>query len=99
VVYFKDYYYYSAHNVSSINSINLEMIKLYPNPTKDIINLETSDNSISQCNVYNVNGQIVKSFKVFQGNNIYNISDFKTGIYFIQIPTQNGIVNKKIIKE
>ncbi len=94
------YYYYSVHDInSSINPINLKVVKIYPNPANEFINIEISDNSINLCQIYNSNGQMIKSIYLVPDNNSYNISNLKAGLYFIQIPIQNGIITRKMIKK
>ncbi len=48
--------------------------------------------------LYNSNGALIKNLKIEQGVNTYNISGFKSGVYFIQIPQKEGMVVRKLIK-
>jgi len=98
-VSFRGYYYYSSHNPNSIYSTRLgRAAKLYPNPANNFYNIETGDNSVTQCQIYNTEGQLVKMLKPFQGTNTYNICNLKPGLYFIEISTKNGRVIQKLIK-
>ncbi len=84
------------------NNINFKethnKIKLYPNPVKDIINIKTNLSHISGCKLYNSNGQLIKPFDINNGLNTIDISDLRSGLYFIHIQTQNDMVVKKIVK-
>jgi hypothetical protein len=43
--------------------------------------------TILQANVYNIRGQKISSFK---NNNSFDVSNYKTGVYFLNITLENG---------
>ncbi len=72
-------------------------INVYPNPTKDFINIKL-DKSISKfkASLYNASGQMLLST---ENRSSINISNLNTGIYFLTIQPENGkAITKKIIK-
>jgi PKD repeat protein len=80
-------------------SENLEKsIKIYPNPTTEIVNL-ISDSQIVRIHLYNYVGQIVLEKNVNGNSCQLNISEFKSGIYSIRLETKDGIVVKQILKK
>ena len=92
-------YFYSEF-VTNINTniTESQSIKLYPNPAIEIFNIETQNPEISFGKLYNLNGELVKYLTIQQGINTYNISELKSGVYFIQIPQKEGMVVKKLVK-
>jgi hypothetical protein len=68
-------------------------IIIYPNPTKDIVNIVGKDFSI---NIYNNLGQLL----ITEDNpsNI-NLSNYSRGVYMLHIIQNNKIITKQIIKE
>ncbi|HRE77419.1 MAG TPA: choice-of-anchor J domain-containing protein [Flavobacterium sp.] len=74
-------------------------LKVYPNPTKDILNLSSSTTLINSVEVTDLNGRIVKSFNL---NGIaqteLNVSDLTSGMYFVSVETDLGIGSTKIVK-
>ncbi len=74
-------------------------LKLYPNPAKDYIMLElTSNQRINSISMYTLMGkQIMSVQNIYQSSYKLNISNNASGVYFIEIITDKGIVNKKII--
>jgi hypothetical protein len=95
----KSYRYYSMHNIS--NSIYLssqQIVKLYPNPANEGFTIEINDRSVTSCQLYNANGQMITTLNLGGSINTYNISNLRAGFYFIKIPTQNGIITQKMIK-
>jgi hypothetical protein len=72
----------------------------YPNPANNSVTVSNNDNILlSNVVITDINGRNVKEVKV---NNVseteINISDLTSGIYFMNIDTDNGKAVKKIIK-
>ena len=65
---------------------------IYPNPTQDIVNIVGKEFSIK---VYNITGELI-----IEDDNptIIDLSNYSSGIYTIQILSNNNIIIKKIIK-
>lgn len=71
---------------------------VYPNPTKDFINIEKNDNLIiDEFIVIDIYGKVVIDEKNL--NDKLNIQQLQNGIYLLQINCQNRKLNYKIIKE
>ena len=73
-------------------------ISLYPNPANNQFVLSTEAKTVA---IYNITGQLVKSFEGgFQLNTVYSIDDLKTGIYLVKVTDQNNRQSStKLIKE
>jgi len=89
-------------NTNIFTNINFE---IYPNPgSNDVfVKYQTNQKDNIEISFYDINGKILKSdLNKIDSNseNIfkYNINDFNSGIYFIQIKTKFGIKTKKFIK-
>lgn len=76
-------------------------IDLYPNPAENAINLNVPSNfHVQSLNIFNSLGQIVKT-EVFKNDSVIptiNISNLKTGTYFVEIHTDSGKTTQKFIK-
>ena len=78
-----------------------QMIKIYPNPAKEMINLEVVDlglNSNFKIEIYSGHGQKIKSLKGSKKNTSIDISTLKSGIYVVRVYNENFSYSKKIIK-
>jgi glycosidase len=83
----------------AVNEFDLaKTISLYPNPTNDAFVLS---NNTSQVAIYNIAGQVVKTFTgSFESNHVYSVDDLQTGIYLVKITDENNrLVTTKLIKE
>lgn len=80
------------------SSVKKGDIKVYPNPTSNIIFLDNiATNAKTQVKVYDVSGKLVKSF---EGNDKeYSIQELPTGNYLMIIENGKDIYRKKIIKK
>ena len=73
-------------------------LKLSPNPTKDIVNVNTNlyESSIE---IHDVNGRLQKKERVNGLNSILDLSKFKNGVYFITVKNDEKWTTKPLIKK
>jgi hypothetical protein len=75
-----------------------EKLEIYPNPANTILFIKTEDNSLSQYQIFNSIGQVMKKGKLTE--NSVDVSGLPKGIYFIQLNVKNGqMFNSKFIKD
>ena len=72
-------------------------VKVYPNPTRGIVNVEGSD--LQSIEVYDNVSRRVLSKKVEGDKTIFDLNDQAAGAYYVRIRTANGTVVKKVIKK
>jgi hypothetical protein len=92
--------------VSSITSESIwdEATLLYPNPGKDYfqIDLPKEVGEVKSLQIVDAQGKVLKQLK-YQLNNrsiVFKIADHRAkGIYFVQIHSSKGLINKKLILE
>jgi LEA14-like dessication related protein len=85
----------------SVDAFDESTISIAPNPATEFINVtNSSNNSILNIVLTDLNGRIVKNIKVENENdNQINISDLSSGIYMMKIVSDKGTSTKKVIKE
>lgn len=72
-----------------------EQIKIYPNPTDQILNINLTDNvKFEEVIIYSLQGQEIKKSK----EKTINVGNLMDGIYFIKISTDQGVANRRFIK-
>ncbi|MBL7900743.1 MAG: T9SS type A sorting domain-containing protein [Bacteroidia bacterium] len=79
---------------------NKSQIIIYPNPTEDIININSNvnDNLIS-LKVIDLLGSELKAIE-FNGSTTLDVSELKPSVYILEIENKHGqMVRKKLIKE
>jgi hypothetical protein len=87
--------------ITGITEIELERkLRIYPNPTTDILTLESENDLIMDIKIYDISGHLI--YRIENVNNLttnVDMSSFKTGLYSILINTDNGKIFYKIVKE
>lgn len=90
--------YYSENCELGIEESFYGSLKIYPNPTKNIVNIG------------NYSGHLIKSIKIFDiiGNSVYaekvnfeqiNLANWTNGLYIVLIETTKNTLSFKVIKE
>ena len=72
-------------------------IKVYPNPTQDLLNVELNDEKSYPVQLVAPDGRVVLKQRIDTGQNQLNMSQLKAGIYFLQIPELQHYF--KVVKE
>ena len=76
-------------------------VSVYPNPAKDLIRIEFSDNSDCQSvEIYSIDGRLVETFPETSHQTTINIGNLTTGIYIMRVRLSDGMeYSQRIIKE
>lgn len=94
------FFNYTVGNTCSLGLDNNEInqsIKLYPNPAKNFLNIETGSVQVSKVELYSILGNKVVKTTATETINIENLS---RGMYLAKIYTDNNkIVTKKLVVE
>jgi len=75
-------------------------VNVYPNPTTDIINIET-DEKLTTYKIFNESAQqIMGRGQIYEGKYQINLEELPSGVYFILIKTETGkATTLKVIKK
>lgn len=76
---------------------DLNSVAVYPNPTNDIINIE-SEVTLEEIQIITINGQVLQQIKQpVLNDNTYTISNLPKGFYFIKLANATQSVTKKVL--
>jgi hypothetical protein len=81
--------------VTDIEDQLLPVLKLYPNPTSGILHL---NNDCERINIYQINGQLIKSLDQYLKDTPIDMADLKQGIYILEAVDGDKKVMIKFIK-
>ena len=91
--------------LSGISQNGTAEISVFPTPATDILNI-TSSETISEIEIVNTLGQVVKRIEVNSDNAVCNVEDLKAGVYMVRIynnpltePVEVAVSQRKFIKE
>lgn len=94
---------YNYNPTTQIPEYKNNNLTIYPNPTTGIVNIDYAipENIPVDIDLYNASSVLVRSFQLKFLNNTgsINISDLKSGTYFIQLKTHEAVPTGKIIKQ
>ena len=92
--------YFCIDNVGnfplSSNTINQEIINIYPNPSSDFIYINSKDSDNYTISLFNILGELIIDKKINLQQ--LNLSNLPNGQYFLKIESESGIINEKILK-
>ena len=80
--------------ISKKETLSSLALSVYPNPTSGVVTLNTSIQNSFTLNVYNTNGQLVKSQKAINGD---QVSGLENGLYIFEVATENSIGTTKVL--
>lgn len=99
-VYFSDYREpITLENAETLGTDNPEnkILVIYPNPTKDHINIKNKNYKIETFSLYDLGGRIIKTFSGKETK--LDLSNLPSSTYILNIKTPEGAQSFKIIKK
>lgn len=82
--------------ITSTEIVKLSDITIYPNPAKDYVIIELSEGRNAKGVMYNLSGEVVKSFEMVGTDNL-SLNDIKAGIYILHIATEEHVFKSKLV--
>ncbi|PHX62307.1 MAG: hypothetical protein CK517_01020 [Flavobacteriales bacterium] len=98
IAYFDNIYFSVNAGTLNTNNFNISKVKLYPNPTSNILNLE-SVGTIQNIAIFNVLGQEVMNKTTNESLLSLDVSGLNAGIYVIKTVIDGTVSSTKFIKE
>jgi len=86
--------------VLSVDKFQEDAFVVYPNPSQGIFNIRAKANPSLSINVYDVTGKLIYTKDVAKiNNNSYrlDLSDYATGVYFLNLESKTSKITKKIV--
>jgi hypothetical protein len=73
-------------------------LSVYPNPTNNILNIETENNDCYSLEIHSLNGQLIYKEEMEGNSKQIDLSTISKGIYFITVRSNEGVSTKKVVK-
>lgn len=81
ITYVKDY-------TTNISQVDKYTSFIYPNPANEYVVINSHELGLKSGKIYNLSGQLIKQFKVDNSRYRIEISDLKSGVYFVKVGEQ-----------
>ena len=78
-------------------------LDVYPNPSRDVFNVSFTSEDVQnlEVRIINVIGEVVYTENLIEFVGKYtkqvDLAAYAKGVYFLEITTDNGVINKKLI--
>lgn len=89
---------YQSANLS-VNNEEIDNIRIFPNPTKNLITIQNPYLNNSKIHIYDVTGKKINTLTQNRNTQSYDISYLKSGLYFISVVQNNKKQVFKILKK
>jgi hypothetical protein len=89
----------SAQELRSFTRLANENIKLYPNPAKEMLNIEILEGSYAEITVFSALGGIIHKAETGVDRISLDVSQLSAGMYFIRFVSNGLAVTKRFVKE
>ena len=80
------------------NPGNHQEVSLYPNPTRDILVIQTLSGGPSQITITTISGKLALTCEMEGNTHQVDLSELGKGIYFVSVKSLDLYTTKKIIK-
>lgn len=70
-----------------------QTVRVYPNPTSEMIYITTGENELPLLQLYALNGVLLKT----ERNNQLSVTEFEQGTYVLKVKTSAGVTNKAVM--
>jgi hypothetical protein len=81
---------------TSLNEIEEQIVAIYPNPARDVINVSANTN-IKEISVFNILGNLIYRIELNEEKAQLPLNDYISGFYFINVTTETGQTTHKIV--
>jgi PKD repeat protein len=83
----------------SVNNTEAFDVAIFPNPTKDVVNIHKGDNAAVRVKLTDMTGKTVIQDTVYSDAQFtLDLGNFAGGIYFLSLENEKGTVIRKIVK-
>jgi hypothetical protein len=84
----------------AVSTLDLEMkysLKVYPNPTSNIINIDVKENQVLEAKLFDSVGKLVYQQTQNTSNLVINVNDYPSGVYQLQVIVNDEIGLLKVV--
>ena len=77
-------------------------VRVYPNPATDVVNVECTMNNVQlggALQLFDVYGKLLQIIPITSETTPVNVADLASGIYFMRVTTDQGVVTKRFVKK
>ena len=89
----------NVRDCAGLDELTIAGLSVYPNPTFNVVNVNSTKELIEVVNVYDAAGRLVFAEKYDADNVSVNLSDYVVGVYTIEVRTVSGVYRTRVLKQ
>ena len=90
----------TAHTTNvGIESWLENSVTLFPNPAKEVVNVECTMYNVQMVEVFDVFGKLITTVNDIDNLTRINVAGLADGVYFVRVTTEKGVVTKSFVKK
>jgi hypothetical protein len=91
----------TATSIDSHSDRKLKELRIYPNPAKDVLNIQMAENSVEPLTVkcFDISGKLIFSINTNQKNMALDVRLLESGTYILAIDTDSKSQRTLFVKE
>lgn len=87
-----------SESINANGDYGKESISIFPNPTKDIVNIVFDETSYSTIKIFDWNGNLLETKKISEHSHQLDFNNKPDGVYYLIFESNSGLKMKKVIK-
>ena len=90
----------SYSSIAKVDLGNTKMLRLYPNPAKDILTIEgMSPLTKTTLSIIDVSGKLIQQLNITGKSYTYNLQQLTAGSYYLKVEADKKVTTLKFVKE
>ena len=85
-------------NPAIVNELTAISWEAYPNPTKGELHIKSADN-LTSVSVYDLSGKMLLNNSISGNEHDIQLNDLSSGVYLLEVASENGKSQKRIVKQ
>lgn len=91
---------FRSNEVLGDESTGLEKIAIFPNPSKNILNVVSPEAKVNSLEIFDLSGRRLQNIDFTNSSQyVVDLSALQGAVYFVKINTDKGAITKQIIKQ
>lgn len=90
---------FSVTTTLNTSEFNMDNIKIYPNPTDNILFIDTTEKQINKIEIFDLQSRLLQTINENKDKYQIDISNYTSATYLLKITTDKGSQSVKILKK
>ena len=81
-----------SNMISLFNSNDKVLVDVFPNPAKDVVNINTNSLKKATFSLFDIQGKLVLAHELTEANAQVSLQGLSSGVYQMKITTSNEVI-------